>query len=236
MSLNINIPTLFNTNMQRSLGERGGKLGWDGVCRSPPHHFHHTCWWAKTLGKTFFESPVPEWPMSKITISSPLNFFTIPLSLTPIYSKSTFSLNFFHPALIVLVIQPTCICHTDIIPGVDVGVAVYYRYTAEVRENVTNKQTFKFNATILQRLTKNISPKTCQISFPQKYFAPILSKMISSFPIYSPQYQTFIFYTLKTLPRMAQKYIRSLNHIIWDPAYQHKSISMKSLRLWLLLP
>ena len=138
---------------------------------------------------------------------------------------------FFHPALIVLVIQPTCICHTDIIPGVDVGVAVYYRYTAEVRENVTNKQTFKFNATILQRLTKNISPKTCQFSFPQKYFAPILSKMISSFPIYSPQYQTFIFYTLKTLPRMAQKYILSLNRIIWDTSYQHKSISMKSLRL-----
>ena len=83
MSLNINIdsfffsqniPTWFNTYMQRSLGERGGKLGRDGVRRSSPHHFHHTCWWAKTLGKTFFESPVPEWPMSKITISSPLNF------------------------------------------------------------------------------------------------------------------------------------------------------------------
>ena len=59
INININsffpqtITTLFNTYVQRSLGERGGKLGWDGVCRSPPHHFHHPGWWAKTLRKAF---------------------------------------------------------------------------------------------------------------------------------------------------------------------------------------
>ena len=59
INININsffpqtITTLFNTYVQRSLGERGGKLGWDGVCCSPPHHFHHPGWWAKTLRKAF---------------------------------------------------------------------------------------------------------------------------------------------------------------------------------------
>ena len=121
----------------------------------------------------------------------------------------------------------TCICHAGIIPGVDVGVAVYYRYTAEVRENVTNKQyVLKF-----AKAHQKYFPQNLSILLPSKIFCSdsvkddfLLSNIFSSI-------SNFYLYTLKTLPRMAQKYILSLNHIIWDPAYQLKNISMKSLRL-----
>ena len=155
--------------------------------------------------------------------------FTIGLlhNSTSPHPSSTFSLDFFHPALIYNSQTMTCICHTDIIPGVDVGVAVYYRYTAEVRENVTNKQyVLKF-----AKAHQKYFPQNLSILLPSKIFCSdsvkddfLLSNIFSSI-------SNFYLYTLKTLPRMAQKYILSLNHIIWDPAYQLKNISMKSLRL-----
>ena len=163
--------------------------------------------------------------------------FTIGLfhdSTSP-HPSCTFYLDFFHPALIQPTDHDMHLSHWHYSRRWCWGRGLLPIHSRGKGKCLKQTKRFKVNARILQRLTKNISPKTCQFSFPQKYFVPILSKMISSFPIYSPQYQTFIFYTLKTLPRMAQKYILSLNHIIWDPTYQLESISVKSLRLWLLL-
>ena len=132
----------------------------------------------------------------------------------------------------------TCICHTDIIPGVDVGVAVYYRYTAEVRENVTNKQNvLKTTLQFCKGSPKIFPPKPVNspslknilFRFCQRWFPPFQYILLNISNFY-----LLYFENTSRILRMAQKYILSLNHIIWDPAYQLKSISMKSLRLWLL--
>ena len=100
--------------------------------------------------------------MNKIIISLPLDFFTIPLPLTQAvrFTWIFFTLPQYNSQTM------TCICHTDIIPGVDVGVAVYYRYTAEVRENVTNKQyVLKF-----AKAHQKYFPQNLSILLPSKIF------------------------------------------------------------------